>query len=283
MEPLTISLDEAYQYCENLTGKRESNFSLGFKLLSPEKKRAIYVVYAACRFVDDLSDDQPERNNEDILLKWRGELDNVYIHQAPQHPIGVALLDVLKTFEIPREGIEELIQGCIQDQTIKRYQTFEALSGYCDLVATSIAKVSLPIYRYTNYDQLFSHGRDLSFAFQLTNILRDVSEDFDGGRMYLPQDEIKRFDLSESALARGSDPEKILKFYEFQTKRCFDYFDSGFKVLEWIEDDAKPCVRAMHRAYKTILEKISKDPIKALKQKTTLSSEEKRVIVEESL
>lgn len=283
MEQLTMNPEEAYEYCARLTRRRESNFSLGFKILPKDKKRAIYVVYAACRFVDDLSDDNPERNNEDILLKWRGELDNVYEKQAPQHPIGVALLDVLKRFKVPREGIEELIAGCIQDQTVKTYETFEGLSGYCDLVATSIAKVSLPIYGYNNYEELFPRGRDLSFAFQLTNILRDVAEDYHGGRVYIPQEELTRFGLTAGTLADRSETDKIRKFYEFQVDRCRKYFDSGYHVLDWIEHDARPCVRAMHGAYKLILEKIAADPIQALQKKTELTHEEKTKIVKGAL
>lgn len=283
MERLIMSPKEAYEYCERLTRKRESNFSLGFKILPKPKKNAIYVVYAACRFVDDLSDDNPERNNEDILLKWREELDNVYEKKSPQHPIGVALLDVLGRFNIPREGIEELIAGCIQDQTVKTYESFEALSGYCELVATSIAKVSLPIYGYNDYTQLFPLGRDLSFAFQLTNILRDVAEDYHGGRVYLPQDELRQFGLTAKELVEHSSVDKVLQFYKFQIDRCRRYFDSGYHVLDWIEADAKPCVRAMHGAYKLILEKIAQNPILALDKKTELSHEEKTAIVKGAL
>ena len=281
MKTVSCSLEEAYEYCRAITQKRESNFSLGFPLLPPEKNRAIHVVYAFCRFVDDISDEVKTGNVKDLLDTWERELENIYEQKRATHPIGIALLDTLKTFPIPREGFQDLIDGCIKDQEMKVYPTFERLTEYCDLVATSIAKVSLPVYGFKLDPAVISLGRDLSFAFQLTNILRDVSEDFHRGRVYLPSEDLKRFGLGIEELIRGEKPEAMLAFYQEQGQRCEAYFQSGRKVLQYLEPESRPCVHVMWGAYHTLLEKILKDPLRSLSSQTVLSKQDKQSIVEE--
>jgi len=273
------AVEDAYAYCEALTKKRESNFSLGFSLLGADKKRAIHVVYAFCRFVDDVSDEEGPADAPALLHRWTGELDRIYGRGRSEHPIGVALLDVLKRYPVPREGFQDLIDGCVRDQSYKQYPDYETLSVYCELVATSIAKVSLPVYGVRAYEEAFGPARDLSFAFQLTNILRDVSEDYERGRVYLPADELARFGLDAAQAAGGAKPEAVRELFAFQGRRCEDYFRSGLRVLGYLDPPSRPCVRAMWGAYHTILEKILHDPLEALKRKVVLSPGDKERII----
>lgn len=298
---------DPYLYCEELTRRRESNFSLGFAFLPPDKRRAIHVVYAFCRYVDDIADacgelaesDSPAGDIEALLGAWRKEIADIYEHGRSGHPIGQALLDVLKRYPVPADGFLELIQGCEQDQQKKTYRTFEELSGYCELVATSIAKVSLPVYGFdrlttggfdpstestlSNVEGLrasdaLGPGRDLSFAFQLTNILRDVAEDLGRGRCYLPQEDLDRFGLTPERLSKGASPEAIRALYAFEGERCEAYFKKGGQVLEYLRPDSRRCVSVMKGAYHTLLRKILKDPLRAMLSQTVLNEEDKAAV-----
>lgn len=278
-----MEIDRAVEYCEALTQRRESNFSLGFRLLPPEKKKAIHVVYAFCRYVDDIADENAAvAGIEGLLAQWEEELARVYGKGDPSHPIGIALCDVLRRFSIPREGFLELIEGCRMDQRRKTYPDFEALSVYCELVATSIAKVSLPVYGFHDYEKTFPPARDLSFAFQLTNILRDVKEDDARGRCYLPTADLRRFGIGLEDLFGGSRPREIAAFFRFEGGRCEAYFHRGRGVLEYLDPDSRRCVRVMIDAYHTLLQKILADPPRALEARTVLSPEEKKTITEKA-
>ncbi len=297
MATQTLNLDEAYRYCEELMCRRESNFSLGFTFLPDDKRRAIHVVYAFCRFVDDVSDeadgvgagvssgptesDGAALSPEQLLARWTGELDHVYKEGTATHLISTALLDVLKRYSIPRDGFQDLIDGCVRDQEYKRYPDFKTLSRYCDLVATSIAKVSLPVYGFRKDPRIIKHGRDLSFAFQLTNILRDIGEDLERGRVYVPAEDFARFGLTVESVADGScDPAKREAFYRFEAERCETYFKSGWEVIEHLDADSRPCVRVMWAAYHRLLEKILADPAASLKTQTVLTPADKKAITE---
>lgn len=270
-------LEEAYDYCRVLTERRESNFSLGFQFLPAAQKRAIFVVYAFCRFVDDISDDFKGGDPAELLRSWQDELARIYQKRESSHPIGTALVDVLKTYPIPPDGFAELIAGCVQDQLKKQYADFRGLEGYCELVATSIAKVSLPVYGYRDPVRAFPFARDLSFAFQLTNILRDVREDAERGRCYVPLDELARFGLSPADLG-GPVPVRVRELYAFLGQRCEAYFQKGLAVLEYLDPSSRRCVQVMWAAYHTLLEKILANPAAAFERQAVLTENDKRRI-----
>lgn len=272
------TIADDFQYCEDLMRRRESNFSLGFVFLPPEKKRAIHVVYAFCRFVDDISDEVKGEGIEAMLGAWKSEIDRIYGEKKSEHPIGRALVAVNERFAIPAAGFIELIDGCVRDQGVKAYATFADLSVYCELVATSIAKVSLPVYGTSRYKEAFPYARDLSFAFQLTNILRDTAEDLERGRVYVPAEDLARFGLTAESFRSGKPEEGLKKLFAFEGERCEAYFASGRKVLEYLEPDSHECVRVMTDAYHTLLVKILRDPIASLRAQTKLDSEDKRRI-----
>ncbi len=275
MNPRALDVESAYAYCRALTERRESNFSLGFRFLPPPQKKAIFVVYAFCRFVDDISDEMREEGIAALLQSWRDELARIYEKGESNHPIGTALADVLRTYPVPAEGFAELIAGCIQDQEKKSYATFRDLEGYCELVATSIAKVSLPVYGARDPAGAFPPGRDLSFAFQLTNILRDVREDALRGRCYIPLDELVSFGLGPEAIAAEERPPAIPELYAFLGRRCEAYFQKGRGVLEYLEPSSRPCVRVMWAAYHALLEKILADPRRAFNRQVVLTDSDK--------
>jgi 15-cis-phytoene synthase len=275
MEKSQLVIEDAYKYCEELTVKRESNFAIGFQFLPPAKKRAIHVVYAFCRYVDDVSDETWDKDPSGLLAMWREEVRKIYENANASHPIGLALVDVLKSFPIPPDGFYELIAGCEQDQIKKSYETFEELQVYCDFVATSISKVSLPVYGFQPSDMVFSKGRDLSVAFQLTNILRDIVEDLKRGRCYIPLSDLKKFQLSPSDLLNQNHKSRLKELIQFEGERCERYFESGRKVVPHLNEDSRQCVTVMIKTYHTLLKKLLRDPFHALTNPVTLSTEEK--------
>lgn len=268
-------LADDYAYCEEIVRKRESNFSLGFQFLPPDKKLAIHVVYAFCRYVDDISDEY-EGDPRGLLKEWEEELKRIYGPHEPSHAIGRALKDLITRYKIPSDGFLDLIRGCERDQLQKNYRTFGELSEYCELVATSIAKVSLPVYGWHDYAKAFPHARDLSFAFQLTNILRDVREDALRGRCYLPSEDLFRYGLKiEDLVNRPAEAKGAAELFRQEGERCEAYFKSGRAVLEYLESDSRLCVRIMTDAYYTLLRKILENPVRALQAQTVLTPEDK--------
>src|SRR5687767_10882522 len=170
----TSLVEQAYRFCRQITHKHGANFSVGFRFLPRVKRRAVYAAYAYCRWADDIADE----GATDLLGKlddWERELDRCYAG-TPSHPITVALADSLRHFAIPKQAFIALLDGCRQDQTKTRYESFAELRQYCDLVATSISDISLSIFGFSTPSARL-HGRDLATALQLTNVIRDIGDD----------------------------------------------------------------------------------------------------------
>jgi phytoene synthase len=270
-------LDEAYAYCENLTQRCGPHFSVGFRFLPDEKRRAIYAVYACCRYADDIVDEQQQQAPDVLLKEWEDELDHCY-RQQPRHPITIALADTLLRYPIPKEGFLGLIEGCRLDLRQNRYPTFEALLGYCDLVATTIRDLSLPIFGYTDPAGLI-YGRALSTALQLTNIARDVGEDLDRGRIYLPQDEIAAAGYSESELCERVKNDAFLRLMAQQCKRIRALFGESTALVPLVEEDARLALLLMRNVYVALIDRIEADPFAVLDRSIRLSSSEREEIV----
>src|SRR5436305_7032963 len=164
-----VNLDRAYLFCRSVAHKHGANFSVGFRFLPKAKRRAVYAAYAYCRFADDIADD-PGSGIADRLDAWQHELDACYAG-SPTHAITIALADALQQSAIPKSAFVALIDGCRQDLVKTRYETFEELLHYCELVAASISDISLPIFGYRSHAAI-EHGRSLSTALQLTNVTR---------------------------------------------------------------------------------------------------------------
>ncbi len=278
MNPL---LSEAYSYCKELTERSGPHFSVGFRFLPEEKRRAIYAVYAFCRYADDIVDEHQDEPIETLLESWEAELDRCY-EQKPTHPITRALADAIQYYAIPKEGFLGLIAGCRMDLEIKRYQNFKALMVYADRVATTIRDLSLPIFGYTD-PRGIALGRSLSTALQLTNIVRDIGEDLDRGRIYLPLDEIDVSGYSEKALLNREKNEAFLKLMAFQCERIHALFDEAKALIPLVEADSRTAVSLMRNVYVAIIERIEKDPFAVLDSQIRLSLSERGKVVARTL
>ena len=255
------SLSAADRLCRRVAHRAGPNFSVGFRLLPPTKRRAVYAAYAFCRFVDDEVDEAAGGGNsgsgiEDALDRWQRELDRVY-RGAPERPVGRALAAALDRFPVPKEAFEGLIAGCRLDLSKTRYATFDELLEYCRLVAGTISTISLAIFGASDPEAAERAGDHLSTAFQLTNVLRDVGEDLrERDRIYLPLEELAWFGVEEDALRRGEITEGIASLLRFQLERARDYYRRAEPVLALIEEDSRRCAWLMGKVYLAVLDRI---------------------------
>ncbi|HEY2091054.1 MAG TPA: squalene/phytoene synthase family protein [Thermoanaerobaculia bacterium] len=271
-----MKIDDAYDFCRGVAHKHGANFSVGFRFLPKAKRRAVYAAYAYCRFADDIADD-PGSGIAQRLDAWQHELDACYAG-SPTHPITIALADALKEFAIPKSAFVALIDGCRQDLVKTRYETFDELLHYCELVAASISDISLAIFGYRK-ESAIAHGRDLSTALQLTNVTRDIADDLARDRVYVPQEELRRFGVSESDLFARRETAEMRKLIEFQIARAEGYFHAAEPLLQELEFDARFPVLLMGGIYATVLSKLRKDPVVVIRRRLSLSKWQKIAVV----
>src|SRR5579872_1054390 len=207
------SLEADYARCAEITRASSSNFYYAFMLLPAERRRALHAVYAFCRFIDDIADDESSSDARSLLTRWREEVDRVY-GGVPTRAISRALADSARHFNIPREHFEEIIAGVEMDLTRKRYAGFKELRLYCYRVASAVGLICIEIFGYTN-PAARVYAERLGIAFQLTNILRDVKEDAARNRIYLPQDDLARFGVTEDEILRGVYSPNFVHLMEF--------------------------------------------------------------------
>ena len=274
----SAALEQAYTLCARLTHQRGANFSIGFRYLPNVKRRAVYAAYAFCRLADDLVDEAEGSSSEPVLqaalARWRQELRRTY-DGIPQHPVGLALADALRRFPIPREAFEGLIDGCHLDVIGATYRTFaDLLTEYCDRVAATIGRISLAIFgvRHPEAEQL---GRQLSMALQMTNILRDVREDAQRGRVYLPLEELESHGVRIEDLARGRGCRGFTELMSLNVARTQRFYEDALPLPSKVESDASLATALMAGVYWRILQRIAEDPLRVLRERIELEEEEK--------
>jgi len=273
------TIDAAYDHCRAIAHKHGANFSVGFRFLPRVKRRAVYAAYAFCRVADDIADegegDVPARLAE--LDRWQAELHAAY-DGRPTQPITIALADALQHFAIPKDAFIALIDGCRQDMVKTRYETFEELLHYCELVATSISDISLSIFGYRT-PMALEYGRSLSTALQLTNVTRDIGDDVTRDRIYVPAEELRRFDVDPRELQARAENERVRALIEFQIARAERYFRDAEPLLRELDFDARFPTLLMGGVYATVLGELRKDPLRAVRDRLSLSPLQKLFVI----
>ena len=269
-----MNVDDAYAYCRTIAHRYGANFSVGFRFLPKLKRNAVYAAYAYCRVADDIADEAPR---ETSLDEWQQELDACYSGH-PAHPVTIALADALRHFAIPKSGFLALIAGCRQDLVKTRYETFADLLHYCELVAASICDISLAIFGYKSA-RAIDYGRSLSTALQLTNVTRDIGDDLARDRVYVPQEDLRRFGLAEADLFGRVQNERMRKLIEFQIDRAESYFRAAEPLLGELSFDARFPTLLMGGIYATVLAKLRKDPLVVIRRRVSLSPLQKALVV----
>lgn len=243
---------EAYAYCDNLTAKHSRSFYLASRLLSIKKRQAIRALYAFCRTTDDIVD-QPSGDAREQLFDWRRRV--LFAPPRPGDLIPIAWSDTCTRFQIPRRYAEQLIDGVARDLTQTRYATFAELAEYCYGVASTVGLLSMHIVGFDT-DEAIPYAVRLGVALQLTNILRDIGEDWGRGRFYLPQDELADFGLSETDVARGVVTDAWRDFMRFQIARNRRLYAEAWPGIGLLHRDGHLAISAAADFYSAILNDI---------------------------
>jgi phytoene synthase len=261
--------------------KREAgNFYWGFISLSYHERMAIYALYNFARQVDDEADTVGVENLPERLAVHRERIARAVAGDYGDDPILRVLSEAIERYAIPQRELEMLIDGVEMDFSQSRYRSFGELRDYCNLVASVVGRMCVRIFRFSDPIAL-QRADDLGMALQLTNILRDVREDaVDMNRVYLPQDELARFEIPESALYSGEILPGWSALIAHQVARAREYFATGYEVLRYIPRRPAACVQTMAGIYEELLKKIEREPELPLRARAALSKTEKlRVVV----
>lgn len=270
------ALESAYRQCEAVTRERAANFYYGIRLLPASKRRAMCAVYALARRVDDIGDgEDPAARKLDMLAEARTELEN-----GNGTPVGLALADAERQFELPREALFDLLDGVEMDVRAVQYETFEELVLYCRRVAGSIGRLCLAIFGASDRAGATPLADDLGVAMQLTNIVRDVREDLERGRVYLPAEDLRRFGCPDLLAAPQA---QFAELIGFEVARAREWFDRGLELLELLDARSGSCVLAMSGIYRRLLERIDRDPAAVRERGLSLATWEKTWVALRSL
>jgi phytoene synthase len=291
-----VNADDAYAQCERITWEQARNFAYGIRLLPAGKRRALAAVYAFARRIDDIGDgDLPAAEKTAQLEAARGQVHALVAHEptGDTDPVLVALADTGQRFATPLAAFSELIDGCLADVNQATYKTFDDLLWYCRCVAGSIGRLSLGIYGTGQQpgqpEKQNKLADDLGVALQLTNILRDVREDFRNNRIYLPKEDLDKFGIE---FAPFGEPEpfpdaamqaRFANLVEFEASRAREWYGSGLRLLATIDRRSAACTGAMAGIYHHLLDRIASNPHSVLEGRMSLPGSEKALVAAQAL
>lgn len=257
------------EYCQKKAGKSGSSFYYSFMLLGRARRDAIIALYAFCREVDDVVDECEHAEIASAKLAWwRQEIANAYVGH-PNHPVTRALAPAVDAYSLPQEWFQAIIDGMEMDLTHGRYATFDELKLYCYRVASVVGLLSASIFGYSDKKTL-AFAETLGLAFQLTNIVRDVGEDARRNRIYLPLEDLQRFDVPAADILASNETEAFAALMAFEGARADDCYERAFAMLPEVDRLAQVPSLVMAAIYRTNLAEIRADGYRVLKQKTTL-------------
>ncbi len=299
-----MELIDAYRECERITWTQARNFAYGIRLLPAGKRRGLAVIYAFARRIDDIGDGTlpPEEKIAALEDARRAVLD--LTSPSPEDPVLLALADVERNFPVPIAAFGELIDGCVADVRGTSYQSFEDLLYYCRCVAGSIGRLSLGIFGPRgDAEQAARLADSLGVALQLTNLLRDVREDYASGRVYLPAEDLAKF----SVCLGGDDPPQtppatgenlpprppwggtsppgpeFTRLIDFEVERARDWYATGMQLLPMLDRRSAACTGAMAGIYRRLLDRIAAQPTAVLRGRVSLSAGEKAAVAVKAL
>jgi 15-cis-phytoene synthase len=276
----------AYRRCEEITWSQARNFSYGIRLLPPAKRRALAAVYAFARRIDDIGDGSlPADRKLAELSRTRDTLAGL-IAGRPGHgdPVLIALADAAGRFDIPLAAFGELIDGCEADVRGVTYRTFDDLLHYCRCVAGSIGRLSLGVFGTSQPETAVPLADSLGVALQLTNILRDIREDYASGRVYLPAEDFERFGCTLAAEPGGNGNHgKLAALVEFEADRARGWYERGLTLMPLLDRRSAASAGAMAGIYFRLLQHIAAEPASVLSTRVSLPAREKALVAVKSL
>ena len=258
------------QYVQEKAAASGSSFYYAFLFLPPPRRAAITAFYAFCREVDDVVDEVSDPGVAATKLAWWAkEVTDAYANQ-PTHPVMQALMPCAREFGIEARQLHAVIEGCQMDLSQTRYLDYPALKRYCHLVAGEVGEVSARIFGQTQ-PETTGYASTLGLAFQLTNIIRDVGEDARRGRIYLPIDELKRFDVKAHEVLNCEYSDRFVALMKFQAERAHALYDEALQLLPDADRRSQKPGLMMASIYRTLLREIEASDFRVLDQRIALT------------
>jgi len=271
-----ISVEESYRYCLKVARTRAKNFYYSFVLLSRQQRKAMCAIYAFMRYCDDLSD-EPGATRV-AIDQWRAELEDALQGRFSDHPLWPGFHHTVRRFGIPHDYFRQMIDGVTSDLEPRRLETFDELYQYCYHVASVVGLTIIHIFGFDTRSAL-PLAEKCGIAFQLTNILRDIREDAEKGRIYIPAEDLRRFGVTEDDLRAGLRDEKFLRMMRFEAARARQYYTESSPLLDLIHPRSKSSLQALISIYSRLLERIEGTNYDVFTRRVRLSALEKTRIV----
>jgi 15-cis-phytoene synthase len=273
-----VRIDEAYDHCWTVTRSQAKNFAYGIRLLPEPKRNAMAALYALARRIDDIGDgDDPPAAKVQRLAAVRADLRTLRTDAAAVagDPVFAALAHASTRYPIPLEAFDDLVDGCEQDSVGTTYKTIDEVVHYCRLVAGSVGRLSLGVFGARDMAAAVPLADDLGVALQLTNILRDVTEDRGRGRVYLPATDLAEFGCAPDA----SGPRDAMGLVvRFECARTCSWYRKGLALLPLLDRRSRACTAAMAGIYRRLLDRIERDPTVVLDRRVSLPTRTKLLV-----
>ncbi|HLS86676.1 MAG TPA: presqualene diphosphate synthase HpnD [Burkholderiales bacterium] len=258
------------QYCQDKAAASGSSFYYSFLFLPEERRRAITALYAFCREVDDVVDETSDAQVAAAKLAWwRAEVAGMYGGKA-QHPVTRALTPYLERFSLEQESLLEIVAGMEMDLTQSRYLDWKGLERYCHRVAGVVGLLAAAIFGYSDRRTL-DYARQLGLAFQMTNIIRDVGEDARKNRIYLPMEDLKRFEVPASDILASRETPAFRRLMAFEADRARALYEQALAALPAVDRRSQRPGLIMAAIYRALLEEIERDGFRVLTTRTSLT------------
>src|SRR6266567_3624885 len=272
------SLPEAQTYCERLAKTHYENFSVASWFLPGKLRQHFYNVYAYCRISDDLGDEvgNPQQSLE-LLDQWEAELNACY-DGSPKHPVFVALAETVKQCGIPKHEFSDLLIAFRQDQTVTRFESFDDVLAYCRYSANPVGHLVLYLCGYSDVERQQLSDFTCT-ALQLANFWQDVTTDYEKGRIYLPLEDLRRFQVSEEDIASKRNSSQFREMMRFEVQRARDWFDPGFPLVSKVSRELAIDIELFSRGGQEILNAIEKQGFAVLGNRPAISKPRKLALV----
>jgi phytoene synthase len=264
-----VALQKAYKHAEVVTAEHSKSFHFASGLLPEEKRSAVRALYAFCRTVDDIVDESSDDERESRLDYWRTMIETASF--ADNDLVAAAWADTVARYLIPRHYVMQLIDGVNRDLTQSRYQTFDELTTYCYGVASTVGLMSMYIVGFKT-NAAIPYAIKLGVALQMTNILRDVGEDYRNGRLYLPREELAFYGIREHNIAEGRVTDNWRQFMKFQIERTRQLYEESWAGVKMLEREGQLAIGAASVFYQGILEDIEKHDYDVFSRRASLSA-----------
>lgn len=286
--PTESQLAVAYSVCRSITRNSAKNFYYAFLVLPKPKRQALCAVYAFMRRCDDLADDatMPMRERREKLENWINDFHRALSGQATDEPVLLALTDTQRRFRIPTELLDQLAYGTAMDvqgeavagELTVQYRTFDDLYLYCYRVASVVGLVCIRVfgYRDSGAEPL---AEQLGLAFQLTNIIRDVKEDAEMGRVYIPQEDLVNHGIAAEELRSGSEAARFRGLLAMEADRAREYYSAADELIPLIDEDSQPALWVLATIYRRLLDKIASRQYDVFHGRVSLTAREKLTIL----